>query len=398
MKVGCVQTYRQIFYAACTISFLLRIGWGIAISQLPIYVYELGASPIEVGLVFTVFAGLLMFSSPLWGYLSDYLGKRKPFIVLGMVALAPIFLLMSTQREIVSLIVLRGSTAIFVGAVVPATWALVSDISTHGEVGRKMGLLTSAEMAGFAIGPVLGGLIADNFSFPVLWLFVAFVCLAGGLTFLLFGSDPSGLRPRPLKRPSLDFSWRKSLPRSFTILFLGYSSFLSGVAVLGPNRNVYLVRDLGMSRTMAGLFDFVGILSLALLQPLAGSLSDKYGRRIIMVLASLGLIIGLINLYFAENFLQAVLSAALFAGYNSYRLAASAYISDRTEYGDRGGALGLFGSVDSATRSLGAMIGGLIIAAVGIRKVILLSTIFPALSVLITVLALKENETEHSTT
>ena len=127
---------------------------------------------------------------------------------------------------------------------------------------------------------------------------------------------------------------RKGFPRRFTVLFLGYSLFLSGVAVLGPNRNVYLVRDLGMSRTMAGLFDFVGILSLALLQPLAGSLSDKYGRKTLMVLASLGLMIGLVNLYFAESFLQAVVSAALFAGYSSYRLAASAYISDRTECGE----------------------------------------------------------------
>ena len=394
MKSEDFEAYRQVFYAMCVVTFLLQVEWGIAISQLPIYVYELGASPVEVGLVFTVFAGLLMFTLPFWGYLSDYLGKRKTFIVLGMMALAPIFLLMSTQREVMSLIVLRGSTAIFVGAVVPATWALVSDISTRGKVGRKMGLLTSAEMAGFAVGPVLGGLIADNFGFTVLWLFVAFVCLVGGLIFLVFGSDPSGLRRRPLNRPLLSFSLRKGFPRRFTALFLGYSLFLSGVAVLGPNRNVYLVRDLGMSRTMAGLFDFVGILSLALLQPLAGSLSDKYGRKTLMVLASLGLMIGLVNLYFAESFLQAVVSAALFAGYSSYKLAASAYISDRTECGKRGGVLGLLSSVESATRSFGAIIGGLLIAAIGIRKVILLSTVFPALSVLITVLALKERRSE----
>jgi len=62
--------------------------------------------------------------------------------------------------------------------------------------------------------------------------------------------------------------------------------------------------------------------------------------------------------------------------------------------GKRGGVLGLLSSVESATRSFGAIIGGLLIAAIGIRKVILLSTVFPALSVLITVLALKERRSE----
>ncbi|MEM2876444.1 MAG: MFS transporter, partial [Candidatus Bathyarchaeia archaeon] len=134
--------------------------WGIATAQLPIYVYELGASPLEVGLVFTVFAGIMMFTLPLWGYCSDYLKRRKPFMVLGMLGLSPILLAMSTQTDITSLILLRGSTAVFVGAVVPATWALVSDSTTHETVGRRMGLLTGAEVAGFGVGPLVGDMVA----------------------------------------------------------------------------------------------------------------------------------------------------------------------------------------------------------------------------------------------
>ena len=94
---------RRVFIVACIVSFILRLEWGIAISQLPIYVYELGGSPIEVGLVFTVFAGIMIFTQPLWGYFSDYLGRRKPFIVLGMMGLSPIFLLMSTQTQVIPL-------------------------------------------------------------------------------------------------------------------------------------------------------------------------------------------------------------------------------------------------------------------------------------------------------
>ncbi len=383
--------HSRVFYAACMLSLLLRIEWGIVVNQLPIYVYELGASPIEISLVFTVFAGIMIFTLPLWGYCSDYLGKRKLFMVLGMIGLSPIFLIMSLQSRVIPIILLRGSTAIFVGAVVPATWSLVSDITKPENIGRRMGLLTSFEMAGFAIGPIMGGIIADVLGFTVLWVFVAAVCLVGGLIFLVFGSDPPDLS-RSLQKQPFKFSWEKSSFRKFSILFIVFSAFLLGIALLGPNRNVYLFRDLGMNKTMVGCFDFIGIISLVLLQPLVGSFSDKHGRKPLMNLAALSLIAGLMVLYFAKNFLQAIPSAILMANYNSYRMAASAYISDITKREERGSSLGLLNSVESAVRSSSAILGGLIITATDIHTVILLSTIFPAISIPIALLALKEPE------
>jgi MFS family permease len=70
-----------------------------------------------------------MISNLFWGAFSDFLGRRKAFIVFGMGAITPIFFLMAHQTNITSLILLRGATAIFKGAVVPTSWALISDIS-----------------------------------------------------------------------------------------------------------------------------------------------------------------------------------------------------------------------------------------------------------------------------
>jgi len=379
-----------VFIVACIVSFVLRLEWGIAISQLPIYVYELGGSPIEVGLVFTVFAGIMIFTQPLWGYFSDYLGRRKPFIVLGMMGLSPIFLLMSTQTQVIPLILLRGSTALFVGAMVPATWALVSNLTSYKTLGKRMGFLTSAEMAGFGIGPVLGGLIADFFGFNTLWIFVSLLCLAGGLIFLIFGSDPPVLN-RDLQKPVFSRgSLKKETLRKLLILFIVFPLSLMGIALLGPNRNVYLVRDIGMSRTMVGSLDLIGTFFSTLLQPLAGSFSDKYGRKPLMTLSAISLIAGLLTLYLARDFLQTIPSIILMTNYNSFQMAASAYVSDSTKPEERGGSLGFLNAVASVSRSLGAILGGLIIVATSIRAVILLSIIFPAVSIAIIIFALKE--------
>ncbi len=59
-----ISTYgNRSFYAACVTNFLLRVEWGISTSMLPLYVHERGGSPLEVGLIFTIFAGMNFFSN-----------------------------------------------------------------------------------------------------------------------------------------------------------------------------------------------------------------------------------------------------------------------------------------------------------------------------------------------
>jgi len=194
-----------VFCAACAMSFLLNLQWGMVTTHLPIYVHELGGSPLEVALIFTVFAGLISFTQPVWGFISDHLGKRKVFMVLGMFGLTPILLLISTQTNTMPLIVLRGSTAIFVGATVPATLALISDISPGKMMGKNLGINSLFDTAGFAVGPIIGGVIADLYGFARLWIFVAGICFAGGSTIPIswFRPAQSEEKPRRATRPRI---------------------------------------------------------------------------------------------------------------------------------------------------------------------------------------------------
>lgn len=377
------------YLAVCLTSFLLRVQWGIATSFLPIHVYELGGTPVEVGLVFTVFAGIMVASSFFWGRMSDFVGKRKVFIVIGMLGLPLIYFIMSFQRDALTLVLLRGSTAILVGAVVPCAWALVSDLSAPEMVGRNMGILGLSELAGFAVGPVVGGVIAQVLDFADLWLIVAVICLAGGLIFLFAGADSMKLVKR--ERTSF-FEIGKKGERVPKILVLCVATAVCvvGVSFLGPNFNVYLVRDLGYSKELLGVIAFIGMGTAALMQPLSGYLSDNFGRRPILIVVGISIAIGNLVLLVGGDIQWVVLSQILINYYGSFTMAASAYVSDVVPTGERSGALGILNSLDSLGRSAASLAGGFVIFVTDIPTALRIAAVFPIMAIFIILFAVKE--------
>jgi DHA1 family multidrug resistance protein-like MFS transporter len=384
-----IPTYsRKVFYGLWVTSLLLRIEWGISTSMLPLYIHDLGGSPLEVGLVFSVFAGISIFSNTFWGALSDHVGKRKVFIVGGMAAIVPIFLLMAFQKDRLWLILLRGSTALFKGAVVPAAWALVTDLSPPERMGANLGVLSSIETAGFAFGPIIGGLVADLFGFPSLWLFVAGECLVGAMVFFVFGSDPPTIRNRV--RQPFWAAFRPSMFSTIGVLCLASSISLLGYSLLGPNLNVYLFDDLGFNRTMIGVLAFIGMGVTTLLQPLIGSYSDRHGRKPFLMLGAVNLVFGNLLLLFGGNVLLVLVARILMSNFAVFRSIGSAYIADIVPPTEKSMALGLFNSVDALSRSLGAAVGGYVISLTSMPTLILISPVFPAIGIAIVFVFLQE--------
>ena len=370
--------------------FLLCIQWGISSTQMPIYIHELGGSPFEVGLVYTVFAGIMVLASPLWGSFSDFLGKKKIFLVLGMLGLTPIFAIIAYQKEAFPIILLRGSTAIFVGAIQSITWALVSDISSPKVIGRNLGIFNTVQISGFAIGPVIGGIIVDIYSFSALWFFVSGICFLGGLIFLFLGSDS-----KKIKREKSKGLFFKGLTKSDSIskiimMCVSYPLFLLGHTLLGPNLNIYLFKDLNFSQTMVGITNFIGTGISAIIQPFTGVYSDKYGRKKFFILTAILLILGNILLIQSRTPLFVTLSLILIRYMNSFQLLSSAYVNDIIPTEEKSGALGLLNATGSLAWSLGAAIGGLIITASNIPTVIFIANLFPVFGIIIIMLSLKE--------
>lgn len=69
------------------VMFLVMVGFGIIIPVLPFYAENIGASPTELGLLMAVYSIMQLLFAPMWGRLSDRIG-RKPVIMIGILGLS----------------------------------------------------------------------------------------------------------------------------------------------------------------------------------------------------------------------------------------------------------------------------------------------------------------------
>jgi DHA1 family multidrug resistance protein-like MFS transporter len=139
------------------------IGFGITLPVLVFYIERLALAEgvtsreasVHVGALTGVFALMQVFFAPLWGKLSDRLGRRM-LIIVGLGGNAVSLILFGAAKDLSVLYIARILGGIFSSAVLPVASAYVADVTTERERGRGMAWLGSAIGLGVVVGPALG--------------------------------------------------------------------------------------------------------------------------------------------------------------------------------------------------------------------------------------------------
>jgi MFS family permease len=134
------------------------IGFGIVIPILPAYAKTLEASATLLGLLVATHAILQAIFAPIWGRLSDRLGRR-PVMLTTMAGTSAALLLLGLADSIAALFVARLLSGLFAANISVAT-AYVADVTEESERTRWMGMIGASFGVGFILGPLLGGLLA----------------------------------------------------------------------------------------------------------------------------------------------------------------------------------------------------------------------------------------------
>ncbi len=139
--------------------FIDLVGFGIIIPLNPYLADAFGATPMQVGLLMGIYSLMQFIFAPLWGQLSDRVGRR-PVILCSLFGAAVAHAAFGFAQSYFGLVLARAVAGIF-GGNISAAMAYVADITSERERSKGMGMVGAAFGLGFTLGPFIGGLFAE---------------------------------------------------------------------------------------------------------------------------------------------------------------------------------------------------------------------------------------------
>jgi MFS transporter, DHA1 family, tetracycline resistance protein len=140
--------------------FMDLLGFGLVMPLLPRYAETLHATPLQIGLLGASYSGMQFIFVPVWGRLSDRIGRR-PVLLASILATSASMLMLGLAGSLVWLFVARlfGGMAT---ANIATAQAYIADTTTRETRARGMGLIGMAFGLGFILGPFFGGILSSH--------------------------------------------------------------------------------------------------------------------------------------------------------------------------------------------------------------------------------------------
>ncbi len=392
-RVGLVlfALWLMVFAAASQIMIVSPI--------LPDIARELNVEPGRLGSLISVYAVMLGVFSLVAGPVSDRVGRRV-ILLFGTVSMGVVLLLHGLAHSFWALLVMRMMAGAAGGLLSGAAVAYVGDFFPYERRGWANGWVMSGIALGQILGIPSGKVLAAQFGFE--WPFMAYgfvMLLAGFLTWRFVPQPDVQLAQDRVTFAGAIRSYRdllaQSAPRAAVV---GYALMFLAIGLFIPYFPLWLENEIGLSgNAIAGLF-FVGGLANLATGPVAGKLSDRVGRKPLVVascilfaialLATPYVVTGLVTAY--VFFAVAMMSVAMRIA--PLQSLVSALVPDAQRGVMMSGAVSV-GQVGMAT---GAGLAGLIYATYGIAGNTIGATAAVALMAVVVVYFLPEPKGDAS--
>ncbi len=345
--------------------FIDLTGFGIILPLLPFWAEHLGAGPVEVGLILTLYALAQLIFTPLLGTLSDRHGRR-PVIIGSLLIEALGFALTALAGSLPLLFAAR-----FIGGIgasnIGSAQAVVADTTPPEGRARGMGLSGAAIGMGFVVGPATGGVLAGAGVQLPFWAAMGVALINAALVTLLLpetrrrsASVPpaSGNAPRGA-------GWRQMLGHPAIVRLVAINLlFTLAFTAMEAVFPLFTQAGFGWHATQNGyLFTYVGVVIVLVQGGLVGRLAKRFGERALLI-GGLGLLaVGLALLPLSSTVaLLLVALGLLSAGDGLVTPATSALLSIASRDDAQGQTLGIAQAAAGLGRILGPLAAGALFA------------------------------------
>ncbi|MFW9813640.1 MAG: MFS transporter [Candidatus Thorarchaeota archaeon] len=296
---------------------------------------------------------VVMIATNGWGSISDRIGRRKPFMIVGFLGYASTFFLYSLVTDVFQFVLVGAIGAIFSSAALPMGQALLT--TDTDQKGERLGWFLAAQSGGWFFGALGSGLFYDIIGMRPLFL------LGAVLGILATGSCAYFIRDIPFEK------MRREDERRFRELLRipGMSRLVSavGLSQIGMNSvsfvmAIIIVDELGGLTSYVGFANSAATLTAIIITGWIGRIVDSKGPVKVLIAAFASYTVFSFGFAIVRDPILACILWA-FPIYPLSSTASSALAAYITGKDERGRAMSLIYGVQNAGTFAGPIIGGL---------------------------------------
>lgn len=329
------------------ITFIDILGFSILIPLMPYYVKHFGAPDIVVGALFATFALCQFIGGPVWGNVSDRIG-RKTVLIVSQIG-ATIGWTVLAFAPSIGIVFLARIIEGFSGGNISVTQAYVSDLVEPEKRGRAFSYIGAAFSAGLVFGPLAGGYLVGKYGYSTPFLLAAglqVVTLIVTILVLPESRKPSDEKPATLADIKLSLADKRIAPVMWQklVFSLGLYGWFSVFTLV-------LARQFGFDATGSSyFFTAFGLASIIFQVGIVGRMTDKLGDRRSSNIGFVALLIGFGVIPFAHTIAMAAIMVIFFSlGLSLVNATIPALLSANAPDNMRGTVLGAASSLESAS-------------------------------------------------
>lgn len=374
------MSWKILLAMMVTFALMMSSSYTMLIPFLPIYMQsELGATADNVslwsGVTYAITFAISAFVSPIWGKLSDKMGK-KPMIIRASFLLAITYFLGGIVRTPFELFLVRAFQGIASG-LWPACLVMMSACVPKNKIGISMGLMQSANICGGIIGPLLGGILATAFGMRNSFYVGAVALSLITVTTILFIKEPPVAPEKEINKAQNTSYLSFIKDKNILILLLCVCMTNLVILQIQPIVSLYvqqLSHNSDKAVLLTGFIMSLGGIAGALASPLWGKKGQKVGfyKTITLAFISAGLLMSLqgvpnsLVLFGLMQFLCGLGFSGIFPSANSILVLL-------TPPSSRGMGFGSLFSAQMIGGALGPVIGGVIVSFMSFNTVYIIS-------------------------
>jgi len=375
--------------------FIYFSAWVFIFSFVPVYLREIkGFSIGMIGLLSAISSLSGTIFQVYIGYLSDKIGKRKPFIILSFIMLIILYSLVFPKlNSFWTFIFVYFLLGVFVSTITTMANVLVMDYAISENTGTHYASIRIWGSIGFLLLMLVTGFYPKLVEPKIMFVMIGLIYMLG-LTITLIVKEPSS----KISVSKVDFRNIKRLilrsdVRNFLLFYIIYY-----VALLGASSNVnLLIRSLGGESKHISFAYSASSFSEIPFMLIWGRLSDKVGRKPLLVFTSIVLPIRIFLYTLTTNpwhiILIQLLHSLTFAVIGTIPVV---YMNDLVNPEERATAQGLLSMGMSLSSTIGPIISGFVADISGLKGMYRFLTFVSLLSTLISIKCIKESKNKVS--